>query len=399
VRTTLYVIALTFYIIFLTFVQQPLVRLLIINHSQVEILCKFMNDGMWILPTMLLPLLLARMLVRRIHEKGARVFVFVVAAMLTLFALFDFMIYFRFVIVMIIVYVLAVLFSKWTVQRILYLLVLGMIVFHYKGQLLPTFSSADTNSIKILSFNLNSRQRKKPELMAIKLAKEHHFDILLFQELPKNSPDYLVNELSEEYPYQLTCEECSPYYSVMILSKIPFVSKVNYVVEYNEKSSFEINHAVLSYEGQHINLLNCHVSNPVGSLRVEGSKIEIRDKVINQYEKHEKEGQLLLSFIRQLEGPVILGTDLNDTPNSKLYHFLTKHVQDCYAKAGWGLGTTYGYWIFKELSPKWLQNIYFYPVRIDYIFSSSQFKVKKADVLKMKSSEHLPVTAELVLKK
>lgn len=93
--------------------------------------------------------------------------------------------------------------------------------------------------------------------------------------------------------------------------------------------------------------------------------------------------QLIKEHIKKSPHPVILGSDLNDPPQSFTYAQLTEVLSDSYRSKGLGLGTSFGGQI---------------PLlRIDYIMVSSEISILDQKVEKFKFSDHFPITASLLL--
>lgn len=75
--------------------------------------------------------------------------------------------------------------------------------------------------------------------------------------------------------------------------------------------------------------------------------------------------------------PVILCGDFNDTPESYVYHQISKDLDDSFCKAGTGLGYSYAGAI-----PM---------LRIDYMFMDESFELLENRVLHKKYSDHFPI--------
>lgn len=93
--------------------------------------------------------------------------------------------------------------------------------------------------------------------------------------------------------------------------------------------------------------------------------------------------RVIAEHISQSPYPVVLCTDLNDTPSSYAYYKLTRNLNDAFLNSGKGVGTTYN-----GRLP------YF---RIDYIFYSDQFESSDFQTHNVKLSDHYPITTDLYL--
>jgi endonuclease/exonuclease/phosphatase (EEP) superfamily protein YafD len=89
----------------------------------------------------------------------------------------------------------------------------------------------------------------------------------------------------------------------------------------------------------------------------------------------------------ELAEPVLLLCDCNLTDTSQAYTRLDSALQDSFAEAGWGFGHT----LQNQASGFRIQ-------RLDYVWHDESFAAVEAHVGPEGGSDHLPVTAKLVLK-
>lgn len=111
-------------------------------------------------------------------------------------------------------------------------------------------------------------------------------------------------------------------------------------------------------------------------------EIEISSKVIENklargMQMHAKQLKVLIPFIQNSKHPVILASDLNSTPLSYEYQQVNAVLSDSYIQKGKGNATTFHGFKF--------------PIRIDYLFHSDDFKVVDSKVIRKKFSDHFPV--------
>lgn len=110
----------------------------------------------------------------------------------------------------------------------------------------------------------------------------------------------------------------------------------------------------------------------------------IFSRLIPTFRAHEDQIKKIRKAVDGSPYPVILAGDFNSVPNSYEYYNLGKNLEDAFVKAGNGISTS-----FHEYS---------FPLRIDYIFTSSSiipvsYKVDHS----VKLSDHYPVIAEFLL--
>lgn len=97
------------------------------------------------------------------------------------------------------------------------------------------------------------------------------------------------------------------------------------------------------------------------------------------------QAELVAKHIKSCPYPILLCTDLNDTPASYAYQQLTDDLDDAFIECGSGLGSTY-----EGIFPSF---------RIDYLFHSDDFEAYNFVTRKLKYSDHYPVSCDMVLKK
>lgn len=103
--------------------------------------------------------------------------------------------------------------------------------------------------------------------------------------------------------------------------------------------------------------------------------------VISKYKKRSisrgKQANEIGRHVASSPYPVILAGDMNDTPLSHVYRIFTKGLCDSFRLRGAGLGTT-----FAGNIPA---------LRIDYIFTDSDFEILQHEVIKPGYSDHFPI--------
>lgn len=94
---------------------------------------------------------------------------------------------------------------------------------------------------------------------------------------------------------------------------------------------------------------------------------------------------LIEKHIESCKYPVILCTDLNDTPCSYAYHHISDGLKDAFIESGNGFGHTYA-GIFPAF-------------RIDYIFHGKSFEAWNYHTIEVDYSDHHPIMCELAKRK
>lgn len=111
----------------------------------------------------------------------------------------------------------------------------------------------------------------------------------------------------------------------------------------------------------------------------------IMGKLRKAFLKREYQAQTLSKQIKSSPYPVVLCGDFNDTPNSYAYFNIKGNLQDAFLKRGFGIGRTY-----TGIAPT---------LRIDFIFTSTDFQVNTFKRIKKAISDHYPIVSEISLTK
>lgn len=107
---------------------------------------------------------------------------------------------------------------------------------------------------------------------------------------------------------------------------------------------------------------------------------DVVKRLIPTFKMHQEQISAVRKSIDESPYPVILAGDFNSVPNSYEYYHLLEGLQDAFVEAGRGSATSF--------------HDYKFPIRIDYIFSSSSVKPLSYKVDRsVKLSDHFPVIA------
>lgn len=93
------------------------------------------------------------------------------------------------------------------------------------------------------------------------------------------------------------------------------------------------------------------------------------------------QARMLKSEMERSPHPVVLGADVDDLPNSTIYFYLKKNMQDAFTKKGSGIGRTFPY-----IVPN---------LRIDYLFASPGFRIQSFFLIPRDYSVHYPIISDL----
>ncbi|NYE03499.1 endonuclease/exonuclease/phosphatase family metal-dependent hydrolase [Bacillus niacini] len=160
-------------------------------------------------------------------------------------------------------------------------------------------------------------------------------------------------------------------YGTAVLSKYPILSAKNHLltnITYpgNPTEQRGLLETVINVKGNYVHFYNTHLDD---------QRAEQRDLQIKE----------IHDIANQKEGTSIIVGDFNATPESAEILKMTAQYKDVFAEMGKNNDFT-----FPANRPD---------SRIDYIFTSEDVEIRTGEVINTNVSDHLPITAELVLKK
>ncbi len=274
---------------------------------------------------------------------------------------------------------------------------------------------ADTSgSIKILTYNVHdfdyysqTYSRGNFAVDAIlKLIKKEKPAVLCFQEFYSNPSREKMNNLKTfmekgGFPYvaKYKYNRRTSYLFLVIYSKFPIVHD-GYIN--NAKGNKDITgiYADMRTPAGLIRVYNTHLNSTQISSEAyllkedydvtkkkdvkkaaKGAK-KIAGRMRAGYEKRALQVDELKQHIEASPYPVILAGDFNDTPCSYSYQRLTRSLDDSFMECGKGFSTTYD-----GIYPSF---------RIDYVLHDDNFRAIKYKRIKVKASDHYPVSAVLL---
>lgn len=270
----------------------------------------------------------------------------------------------------------------------------------------------DTGKLKVMSFNVryfdrykwvyDENERTRDEIL--QLIHDEAPDIICFQEFytDRTASFNMVNALARNngYPHYHThfalVKSRSRSYGTATFSRFPVIARDVFRFTNNIHNFAIITDVVV--EQDTFRIFNVHF---------ESIRLSQEDRLfINDLTQHFSDQEIVRSQYRQIfqklrfasglrasqsreirqlvedsPYPVILCTDLNDTPSSYAYRQLTANLSDAFVQSGAGLGNTY---------------IGFLPAfRIDYILHDPFFESRSYRTINKKLSDHYPVVTYL----
>ncbi|MCO0598461.1 endonuclease/exonuclease/phosphatase family protein [Peribacillus butanolivorans] len=277
----------------------------------------------------------------------------------------------------------------------LFILLLSMIpMFSYSSEThateLPMFERGNETDIKVMAYNIHHGEGTDAILDLKRIAdiiKTTGADIIGLQEVDNHFSErsnfedqakWLANYLGMHYTYGANLDyeplqegERRRQYGTAVLSKYPILSTENHLLTnipypVNPTEQRGLLDTVINVRGNHVHFYNTHLDNK----RAEQRDLQIRE---------------ILDIAKQKEGTSIFVGDFNATPESSEILKMSAQYKDVFAE----LGQNDDFTIPVDKPDR----------RIDYIFTSEDVQIKTGEVINTNASDHLPITAELVLKK
>lgn len=376
----------------------------------VEMAASLLQDTLWLLAGLALPFYLCALGCRLVPGRLARRALLVALPLFWILVLADLPLYFRWLFLLLgLLAWLAVRDARRsrTIHAhyfLFYLACLGLIL-NYGPQLFPSIPGvrrAGAAPLKILDYNISSTLYGERRTPLFELIQRENPDLIFIQEINSSDQKLFRRRLGERYPYQLWADRFENYNGGAILSRMPFKEEHNIDLGTPYMSGHtNINHAVIRLRGEEVHLFNGHLY-PAGHafLQLIFGKRTLESSLAQTrlaYQRRMAEAEQLEQLVGRIKAPVIVAGDFNDTPNSPLYRRFDATLQNAFATAGWGLGTTWGHYNLKGSFPPSLRFILFDFLRIDQLFASHQFRILEARVIPLAISDHKPQVVRLSL--
>jgi endonuclease/exonuclease/phosphatase (EEP) superfamily protein YafD len=378
----------------------------------IEISASLLNDLIWVLPALALPLYIIYLIFKGTGNKIARLSFCFSGLLVYILAFMDLGNYFRYLLYLLIPFVSLFVYHLLKIRplrlhTVLFMGALCGLFLHYKIQLipkLPFIQSPGDSTLSILTYNIKTYQPVKNQLKCVQFIKKSNADLVFVQEMDANLRKLIELHLSAYYPYQLWADKSFDYTGGLILSRVPFISSTNIQMGTTFSSGLSnLNHATIRFQDQEINLFNCHLFHGahlfLDLVRQEKNRLTRWQKFLEASQRHRGEALQLAGQTSGCNTPIILVGDFNNTPNSHVYRLFSHSMHNAFEKAGWGLGTTYGYDSVLSIVPKKLHFLIFDFLRIDHIFCSSHFNILSAQVFSVDGSDHRPMLIKVRLVK
>lgn len=271
----------------------------------------------------------------------------------------------------------------------------------------------DPQAIRVMSWNvelfniLNHKTHPERREQMLELINEYDPDIACLQEVvagetPKAInffPDIEKNLHFKDYFYAYNLEndfDKFHHFGTLIFSKYPILRKqamVNNPNDYN--STFQFIDILVGSDT--IRIFNVHLQSlkfTEENLRyIDSGKIQtdaatesksVLAKLKTGVIKRAVQANFVKDEMNHTEHPLILCGDFNDVPVSYAYEILGKGLKNAFVEKGSGISRT-----FNSISPT---------LRIDNIFTDSNFNILQYKRIKKDLSDHFPIIADVQLR-
>lgn len=241
-----------------------------------------------------------------------------------------------------------------------------------------------SRGLNIMSFNVRSFNRFKwlenknvPESIA-KFIQKISPDIICFQEF-----DNVLSPKFGEYKFKIF----KPYKSYgrvgsCIVSKYPLINGKEILFENSLNGGMQSD---LIWKRDTLRIYNIHFEslkiNSKDTLFSSENSKQILNKLRKVFTLQKNQMSMFIELIDKNKFPEIICTDLNNNAFSDTYNFISKGRSDAFLEKGSGFGSTYRF-------P-------FFPLRIDYIFTSKNITVLDFKTYDIDLSDHKPILAKL----
>jgi vancomycin resistance protein VanJ len=241
-------------------------------------------------------------------------------------------------------------------------------------------------ALRVATFNVSCENTLLAEVE--KWLRGLHADVVLLQELPKTYGVNGISALADLYRYQLREPPQLRTCGNMMLSRYPILDS-RYIRMDDSIAAYWLQHATVNLNGRALSLYNVHLVKPLNAHLPRADASALLSMPVH-YDQSARDRQIerLLNILAKEKQPFIVAGDFNMTDRSEIYRRVATRMDDAFRAAGDGIGAT---WPVRSRATAlgWLPPL----LRIDYIWSSSDFAVRTAAVGAELGSDHLPVYA------
>ncbi len=276
------------------------------------------------------------------------------------------------------------------------------IVFNY-----PPKPDSEQSTLTLLSYNICQFGLDKHHNEIFDYIEKVNADIVCLQEFGfyakgKMNEKEILSRLDKLYPYRHVWyknQNKSNSNGVITLSRYPIIKKRKIEIESPHNVSIYSDIVIDSdtirivnnhLESNHLDRSDREIAGLITQDDIDKNKLltttnSIHGKLTKAMAERANQAKIIREVIDEKQYPTIVMGDFNDVPQSYAYQTIAKDMIDCYASAGkWFYYYTYN------------ANRLYFP--IDHIIVSQHFTPTTAQIGKIDSSDHYPVTATVQIK-
>ena len=246
---------------------------------------------------------------------------------------------------------------------------------------LTSKNSSLNNDLKVMSFNVktfelfNNDDSEKYK-NGFELISDINPDVLAIQEYYKNGENKI------NYPFRFVKYKTKKNkFGMAIYSKFKIINSGSLDFKKTTNNAIFID---IIKEKDTVRIYNIHLE----SLKIkpneenfgEENSEKLIKRVSNSFKTQAEQTELFIAHEKSWKGKKIVCGDLNNTSYSWVYNQISKNKKDTFIEAGKGFGKTFNYW---------------FPMRIDFIFTDKNSSVNKYNLYAEKYSDHFPVFARI----
>lgn len=240
----------------------------------------------------------------------------------------------------------------------------------------------DNDGIKVMSYNVKmfnhyqwSTEKDIPNKIE-NLIKKQLPDVLTIQEFSTKA------KVNLGYPHSfIKTKKNNDKFGMAIFSKYPIINKGSLQLE---NTFNNIIYADILVNEDTVRVYNYHLQslkiNPDEENFGEKDSKRLIENLNSKFKEQAYQAEKFLVHENGWKGKVLVCGDLNNTAYSWVYNKMKGDKKDAFLEAGNGFGKSYNY---------------FFPLRIDFIFSDQNSKVTHFSVLEDKLSDHYPIVAQV----
>lgn len=278
------------------------------------------------------------------------------------------------------------LFQKW--KKIWLSGTALLIAYFHFGPFVEFSSEGDPteyrNTLSVLSYNVRLFNAYEKDVDTIEVAN------VISELIEKKQPDVIcVQEYYEpnsadfsDYPYSFIHFRENHKMGHAIFSKFPLENKGAFNFKDSHNNSI---YADVVKDNERIRVYNLHLQShgilPNMEYLQGGESDQLRTRMSAVFVKQETQVDQILKHKATSPYPVLLCGDINNTRFSYIYGKLKDGMNDAFLDKGNGIGTTFKF--------------DFYPIRIDYIFTSPSLEVVSFEAMDDSFSDHKPISTTI----